>query len=121
MSEHECCECVERLRRQNKESSDAWTRRIADTQSELDGLNHLMREAWDISRGARKTAKNYFVSGMSRYAQAALAVALKEADEAVQEVATARAETHRWRRKAEQLEARLHRYIQLAYEKRNDA
>lgn len=111
--EHECCECVERLRRQNKESSDEWTRRTAKMQSELDGLNHLMREAWRLNR-ERVTAKNHVISGMSRYGQAALAVALKEADEAVHELAAAREETHRWRLQAEYLEDRLRRVRERA-------
>lgn len=108
MDEHECCECVPRLRAQNKKSSDEWTRRTADQQSELDGLRHLMREATKVNR-TRVSAKNLVISGLSRYGQATLAAALKEADEAAHDLVAAREETHRWRRKVRVLEDRLER------------
>lgn len=72
--EHDCCACVERLRAQNKASSDEWTRRTADLCGDLDGLRHLMQEARAFHRNGD--------FGLSQYGQAALAAALQVADEA---------------------------------------
>jgi len=72
--DHNCCPCVERLRAQNKASSDEWTKRTADMQSDLYGLRSLMAEAGEAHR------KGHI--GISQYGQAALAAALKVADEA---------------------------------------
>jgi flagellin-like hook-associated protein FlgL len=74
--EHECCPCVERLRAQNKASSDDWTKRTAKMASDLDGLRHLMAEALAFHRGTPIS------HGISQYGQAALAEALRIADEA---------------------------------------
>jgi len=97
--DHECCACVERLRRQNKESSDAWTRRCAGWQSELIGLRHLMEQA--------KRTHRLGDIGISVYGQAALAVALKEADEARVELEQIRKLYHQERRRADSLQDAL--------------
>jgi hypothetical protein len=71
-ADHSCCPCVERLRRQNKASSDAWTQRIAKTESHLHHLRSLMKEAAGANRHG----------GMSAYGQAAIAAAFEVADAA---------------------------------------
>ncbi len=97
MSEHECCPCVERLRRQNKDSSDEWTKRTAKMQSDLAGLRLLMQEASDLNRQA-STPSGTVIFGMSPYGKAALAVALKEADEVRAELQAVKDAMHAERR-----------------------
>ncbi len=72
---------VDRLRAQNKASSDEWHKRTAKMQSDLHGLKALMAEASDMNRNQSRPSGNV-VFGLSQYGNAALAVALKEADEA---------------------------------------
>ncbi len=97
MTDHPCCPCVERLRAQNKASSDEWTRRTAKAQSELHGLRALMAEATDLNRHANN-ARGTVLFGLSPYGNAALAVALSEADELRAEVAAMREAMHAERR-----------------------
>lgn len=73
-ADHPCCPCVERLRAQNKASSDAWTKRTAEMQSDLYSLRSLMAEAREMNREGHVS--------LSRYGQATLAAALMVADEA---------------------------------------
>lgn len=103
--DHECCECVPRLRKQNKDSSDAWTRRIGRTESDLAGLRHLMGEAVALNRG---------MIGLSAYGQASLAAALSRADELHRELQIWKEEAHRQRRAkeaAEEKALKLHTMI----------
>lgn len=79
--DHECCLCVERLRAQNKTSSDEWHKRTAKMQSELHGIKNLMAEAVELNRHQTRPDRTV-IFGLSQYGNAALAVALKEADEA---------------------------------------
>lgn len=95
--DHECCPCVERLRAQNKTSSDEWTKRTAKMQSQLHGLQALMQEAVDLNRNAT-TPNGTVIFGLSQYGNAVLAVALKEADEARAELHTAVQAMHDERR-----------------------
>lgn len=75
---HVCCECAPRLREQNKRSSDKWVARTQKMASDLDGLRHLMAEALTLHRGMDGDPH----AGISQYGQAALAAALRIADEA---------------------------------------
>ena len=99
----ECCPCVERLRAQNKASSDEWTKRTADMQSNLDGLRALMVEAASLNRTDYGIERH----GMSRYGQAALAVALGEADDSRLELTAVKAQMFKERRRAIYAESQL--------------
>ena len=83
-ADHHHCPCVERLRAQNKASSDEWTKRTAQQTSELAGLKHLMEEAYRYHRKGN--------IGISTYGQAALAEALRLADDAEAELEVIRAQ-----------------------------
>ena len=88
-ADHHHCPCVERLRAQNKASSDEWTKRTAQQTSELAGLKHLMEEAYRYHR----KGKNIGISAYGQaYGQAALAEALRLADDAEAELEVIRAQ-----------------------------
>ena len=94
----ECCPCVERLRCQNKASSDEWTKRTAEQQSDLAGLRLLMRDAASLNRSPNDGPGRTVEFGLSLYGQAALATALMEADELRTEAAALRIAIGRERR-----------------------
>lgn len=102
----DCCPCVERLRAQNKASSDEWTKRTAKMQSDLDGLRHLMRTAATMNH-ERRHANGLVTGGLSAYGNACIAVALDEADNAIAEAHALREEMHSERRARIAVEARL--------------
>lgn len=109
MIDHECCPCAERLRAQNKASSDAWTRRTADLQSRHDGLVHAFDEARAAIRALADSPGGLHgglqVRGASGYITAIVAAALDEADQAKLDLAmvqTKLADERRSRRYAEE-------------------
>lgn len=98
-----CCPCVDRLRAQNKATSDEWTKRTATMQSDLDGLRMLMAEAARLNRTDDGIGRH----GMSAYGQAAVAVALGEADDARLELVAVTAQMLKERRGRLYAEAQL--------------
>jgi len=115
----ECCPCVERLRAQNKTSSDEWTKRTAKMTSELHGLKALMAEASDLNRHA-VTPGGTVIFGLSQYGNAALAVALKAADEARAEAQALTEAMHAERRARIALENQMRNLRRTLYALQSD-
>lgn len=105
---HACCPCVERLRAQNKASSDDWTKRTAKMQGDLYGLRSLMHEALLMHR------KGHI--GISAYGQAALAAALDTADRAEGELEAMREAWARELRERRAVQEELRRLRRTLYD-----
>src|ERR1035437_936424 len=74
---------ITRLRTQNKTSSDAWTKRIAKTKSELDKTRGLMRRAYEYHKKDMQKQGLPIWSNISGYGQGAAAVLLEQREEAL--------------------------------------
>lgn len=86
----DCCPCVPRLRQQNHDAAAERDKQHRQDRSDLDGLRHLMTEGLAFHR------KGHI--GISAYGQAALAEALRIADEAEAELDAIRVAFQRERR-----------------------